>query len=60
MQVRCVAAFGDFVPGDLSEVPDGAQVSELYWEPVAPAPAIPPPTAAAAVKTADTTPKAGM
>lgn len=54
MQVRCVRAHGFFVPGDLSEVPDGAAVSDLYWEPVKPAAA--PPVTAPAV--ADT-PKAG-
>ncbi len=56
MQVRCVRAHGEFRPGDLSEVPDGAEVSDLYWEPV---PAAPPPPAAARPPAADT-PKAGM
>jgi len=46
MQVRCVRAHGEFVPGDLSEVPDGAEVSDLYWEPVTKASA--PPAGAAA------------
>ena len=55
MQVRCVRAHGFFVPGDTSEVPDGAAVSDLYWEPVkaAAAPSAPP-----AVK-APEPPKAG-
>lgn len=35
MQVVCVQAFGDHKPGDLAEVPDGAEVSAVYYEPVA-------------------------
>ena len=31
-QVICVRAHGSFKPGDKSEVPDGAEVSALYWE----------------------------
>jgi hypothetical protein len=49
-QVRCVAAHGGFVPGDLSEVPDGAEVSDLYWEPVTEKPVA---TAPSVVITAD-------
>jgi hypothetical protein len=50
MQVRCISAFGRYVPGDLEEVPDGCEVSDLYWEPVkatATPPAAAPATAAA-------------
>lgn len=47
MQVRCIRNFGSHEPGDLAEVPDGASVSPLYFEPVTPdpepAPATPPP-----------------
>jgi hypothetical protein len=50
MQVRCVRAFGGQVPGDVSEVPDGAAVDPAHFEPVTqPAPARPPvPSPAAA------------
>jgi hypothetical protein len=40
MQVRCIRARADADVGDLREVPDGSQVSDLYWEPVE---ASPPP-----------------
>ena len=36
MQVRCVRARAGVKVGDTAEVPDGAAVSDLYWEPVAP------------------------
>jgi hypothetical protein len=54
MQVRCIRPRAGVKVGDLAEVPDGATVSDLYWEVVEP-----PPPPAAAAKTADT-PKAGM
>lgn len=44
MQVRCVRAFGALVPGDVAEVPDGAAVDPVHFEPVPP----PPPPAAPA------------
>jgi hypothetical protein len=34
MQVRCILARAGVKVGDLAEVPDGAQVSDLYFEPV--------------------------
>jgi hypothetical protein len=34
MQVRCVKAFSGHVPGDVVEVPDGAAVSPVYFEPL--------------------------
>jgi hypothetical protein len=50
MQVRCIRARAGVKVGDLAEVPDGAQVSDLYFEavqpPAAPAPASPPVTPA--------------
>ena len=58
MQVRCKKAFGNAVPGDVREVPDGAATDPEYWEPAAappPAPAAPGVPPAAAV-----TPKEGM
>lgn len=33
MIVVCVRAFGDFRPGDTTEVPDGATVSPLFFVP---------------------------
>lgn len=39
MQVRCIRAFGNAEPGDVVEVPDGAAVDPVHWEPVTPAPA---------------------
>ena len=51
MQVRCIQAFGTCVPGDLVEVPDGAAVSDLYWQ-VVPDPT---PPAAAATPAPDST-----
>lgn len=56
MQVRCIRARAGVEVGDLAEVPDGSEVSELYWEPAEPSP---PPAAAAAARPAET-PKAGM
>lgn len=49
-QVRCVRAFGQYEPGDLSEVPDGAEFCPDFWEPAAGAatPAAPAPPAPAA------------
>lgn len=34
MQVRCIRKFGAHKVGGLAEVPDGASVSPLYFEPV--------------------------
>jgi hypothetical protein len=53
MQVRCIKAFAAHKPGDVAEVPDGAEVSPVYFEPLtapaAPAtPPDPPPAAPAA------------
>lgn len=31
MQVVCIQAHGDHVPGDLVEAPDGAQVSPVHF-----------------------------
>jgi hypothetical protein len=45
VQVRCIKARLGVKVGDLAEVPDGAAVSPLYYEPVAeasPPPAGPP------------------
>ena len=46
MQVRCIKAFGHNVPGDVVDVPGGAQVSDLYWQvmpdPTPPAPGTTP------------------
>lgn len=47
MQVRCIRARAGLAVGDLAEIPDGAEVSPLYFEPVqppAPPPAVPPVT----------------
>jgi hypothetical protein len=41
MQVRCVRARAGVDVGDVADVPDGAEVSSLYWEVVAEA--SPPP-----------------
>jgi len=30
-QIVCVRAFGNFRPGDITEVPDDASVSPLHW-----------------------------
>jgi hypothetical protein len=45
MQVRCIRARAGVKVGDVAEVPDGAQVSDLYWESVkaSPPPASPAP-----------------
>jgi hypothetical protein len=56
MQVKCVQAFGRHARGDVAEVPDGAEVSPVYYEPLhsadtPPAPD-PEPAAAAAPATA--------
>ena len=42
MQVKCIRPRAGIKAGDLAEVPDGAQVSDLYWEPVPFAPSTPP------------------
>jgi hypothetical protein len=43
MQVKCIRAFGHHKPGDLAEVPDGAEVDPYHYEPAAaPAPPDPP------------------
>lgn len=55
MQVRCIRPRAGVKVGDTAEVPDGAEVSGLYFEVVDP----PPPPPAAAPLAADT-PKAGM
>jgi hypothetical protein len=44
MQVRCTRAFGRLVPGDVAEVPDGADVDPAHFEAV-PDPGAPPPPA---------------
>jgi hypothetical protein len=41
MQVRCIRARLGIEVGDLAEVPDGAEVSPLYWEVVESPPAGP-------------------
>jgi hypothetical protein len=56
MQVRCISAFGRYVPGDLEDVPDGSEVSDLYWEPVTKATAAPSVPAAAPAGTVLITP----
>ena len=52
MKVRCVRPHGRSKPGDVAEVPDGAQVAADYWEPVPDSKPAPAPAAAE-------TPKAG-
>lgn len=34
MQYRCIRPFGAAVAGDVTDVPDGATVSPLFWEPL--------------------------
>jgi hypothetical protein len=46
MQVKCVRAFAGHKPGDVVEIPDGAAVSPVYFEPLPP-PATPDPPPAA-------------
>lgn len=57
MQVRCIRARAGVKAGDLAEVPDGAEVSPLYFEVVEPPPAPRPspsqPPAAPAAAPAD-------
>jgi hypothetical protein len=53
MQVRVIRARADQAVGDVVEMPDGAQFSDLYYEPVE----VPPGPAA---PKAPETPKAGM
>jgi hypothetical protein len=53
MKVRCVRPHGRHRPGDVAEVPDGSEVSPLYWEPVPAA----QPKPAAVPAAAPTTPK---
>ena len=36
MQLRCIRPRAGVKVGDVAEVPDGAAVSDLYWEPAAP------------------------
>jgi len=51
MQVRCIRPRAGIAAGDLAEVPDGAEVSPLYFEvvqPPPPPPAAPPPASAPA------------
>lgn len=48
MQVECVRAFGNHEPGDLAEVPDGAEVDPVHWRPVTPPSSLPPGAAEAA------------
>ena len=38
MQVKCIAAHGLNVPGDVVEVPDGSSVDPNHWVAVAPPP----------------------
>lgn len=61
MQVRCVRAFGLHMPGDLAEVPDGAVVDPVHYEPVTAASAPPAlPAAASGISpAAAVTPKEG-
>jgi hypothetical protein len=33
MNVVCIAPFGDYVPGDVVEVPDGSSVSAAFFAP---------------------------
>lgn len=43
MQVRCIRARVGVEVGEIVDVPDGAEVSDLYFEPVeAPVPPAPP------------------
>lgn len=42
-QVRCIKAFGNAKPGDVTEVGDGAAVDPEHWETVIPS--APPPAA---------------
>ena len=50
MKVRCIRARAGVEIGDVAEVPDGAEVSPLYWEPAGPASA---PSAAPSATTPD-------
>ena len=43
MQVRCVRAFAGHVVGDVIDVPDGASVSPVYFEPLSGGTPPPPP-----------------
>ena len=36
MQVKCIRPRAGVQVGDVAEVPDGAEVSDLYYEPVTP------------------------
>lgn len=56
MKVRCVKAFGSHKPGDVTEIPDGSEASDLHYAPVADEAALAKPVSAAA---AADTPKAG-
>jgi hypothetical protein len=35
VQVRCIKPFGGLDVGDVAEVPDGAAVDPVHWEPAA-------------------------
>lgn len=52
MKVKCVKAFGSQKPGDVTEVPDGSEFSDLHFEPAAAESA--PPAAIPAPKAPDT------
>jgi hypothetical protein len=45
MQVRCIRPRAGIAAGDLAEVPDGAEVSPLYFEAAEPPAETPPPAA---------------
>jgi len=45
VQVKCIKAFGPRRPGDVVDVPDGAAVDPVYFEPAGAA--VPAPAAAA-------------
>ena len=38
MQIKCIRAFGNFRPGDVVEIPDGAVFDEGHFERLAASP----------------------
>lgn len=52
MQVRCIHPFASHQVGDVIDVPDGAQVSPVYFEPLTATPPPPEPPAPAATPAA--------
>jgi hypothetical protein len=55
MQVRVIRARADQAVGDVAEMPDGAEFSDLYYEPVTKA-AAPPAAPAVSAPAAQATP----